>query len=757
LSGDSITKSKSGGSSGQIASGGSSGSGGSSSQSASGGSSTQSSSGYWLENIEHGTLEGYSYEVFRNVKSWGAKGDGVTDDTDAIIKAMTWLGVDNSSLRPSAEYPATIYFPEGAYKVSRPLPLATYCTEMIGNNATIKVGPDFAGGLGVIESASSSENIYKTVRGLTIDMTGYKSSNGLSGIHWSASKGCSIRNVQIICGLAIQNNQGILIDKSGGGFLSDISIAGGVVGLNVGGQQMTCRNISVKDATTGIRFEQGYIWSLIDVSIKNCSVGISIGKNSGMVSVLDSEIVSCAIGIDAEYSTFDSMQSAGFFMENVKLVGSTIKTLDGPVKTVSSENFEFGKVIQDGVISTHAGNAIETPNRPTDLVRGDKYFTLPRPDFGKNKNIVNAATEGCKGDNATDNTALLQLAISKAQKLGATLFLPYGRYLVKGTVSVPAGLYVCGEAFTQIVADGSSSAFNNESSPTPMMLITGPAFLADLVFSVKGSALGCVLVRWEGSAGGAMWDCHARIGGDTVYGMTCPKSPVACGGVFMGLHLRTGCYVENFWNWNADHDLNQNQVSILSGRGIMVESTKKPVWLIGTASEHFRLYNYCFYKSGPVFASMVQAETAYFLPASTDLKIGTWIGDQTCTSTYALSIQECSNINIYGAGLYSFFSDYLLTCATQDSPHCQENLIFTDDSWDCSSIKCLYAIGSTYMVNSDHEWSKANQLLAKGGGSAFIAARQTSRKRKRCSWFLVILFACLIGLCLVSLAVVAWV
>lgn len=73
-------------------------------------------SSYWVETIERkGTVAfgNADFKIFRNVKDYGATGDGSTDDTDAINQAISdgnrcGKGCDSTTVTP-----ALVYFPAG--------------------------------------------------------------------------------------------------------------------------------------------------------------------------------------------------------------------------------------------------------------------------------------------------------------------------------------------------------------------------------------------------------------------------------------------------------------------------------------------------------------------------------------------------------------------------------------------------------------------------------------------------------------------
>lgn len=61
------------------------------------------------------------YKVWRNVKDYGAVGDGVTDDTAAINAAITDGGKCSHICDRSIVTPTVVYLPEGKYLVSSPV------------------------------------------------------------------------------------------------------------------------------------------------------------------------------------------------------------------------------------------------------------------------------------------------------------------------------------------------------------------------------------------------------------------------------------------------------------------------------------------------------------------------------------------------------------------------------------------------------------------------------------------------------------
>ena len=96
---------------------------------------------FWLESIKHQGVAAFrpnsTYQVFRNVKDFGAKGpnlcllthreipadrsegDGITDDTRAINLAISdGNRCGPKSCQSSTTSPAVVYFPAGIYSIS---------------------------------------------------------------------------------------------------------------------------------------------------------------------------------------------------------------------------------------------------------------------------------------------------------------------------------------------------------------------------------------------------------------------------------------------------------------------------------------------------------------------------------------------------------------------------------------------------------------------------------------------------------------
>jgi len=77
----------------------------------------------WVNNVQHGApaFGQGGYTLFRNVKDFGCRGDGVTDDTACINTAISSGTRCGSNCGSSTTQPAIVYFPAGKYLISSPI------------------------------------------------------------------------------------------------------------------------------------------------------------------------------------------------------------------------------------------------------------------------------------------------------------------------------------------------------------------------------------------------------------------------------------------------------------------------------------------------------------------------------------------------------------------------------------------------------------------------------------------------------------
>jgi glucan 1,3-beta-glucosidase len=200
------------------------------------------SSTYWVSNIKRQGTAAYGtagYTVFRDVKDYGAKGDGTTDDTVAINAAISAGNRCGQGCDSSTVTPALVFFPAGTYLVSAPI-IQLYYTQMVGdalNLPTLKAAPTFTG-MALIDADpyvqgvnyyTNQNNFYRQVRNFVIDISGITGKNS-AGIHWQVGQAASIQNVRFEMVQGASSQSGIFMDNGSGQFFSDLTFNGGNYG-----------------------------------------------------------------------------------------------------------------------------------------------------------------------------------------------------------------------------------------------------------------------------------------------------------------------------------------------------------------------------------------------------------------------------------------------------------------------------------------------------------------------------------------------
>ncbi|KAI0748312.1 exo-beta-1,3-glucanase [Daedaleopsis nitida] len=713
---------------------------------------------FWLQNVKHQGIAAFnptpaSYQVFRNVKDFGAVGDGVADDTDAINRAISTgnrcgggAGCDSTTTTP-----AVVYFPKGTYKVSSPI-VAWYYTQLVGDARSPPVllaAPNFAGmavidadpyidGGGGAQWYANQNNFFRSVRNFVIDLRQTPASATSTGIHWQVSQSTSLANIVFQMSTAAGNaHQGIWMENGSGGFMGDLVFNGGKFGMWVGNQQFTVRNVTMNNCDTAVFMNWNWGWTFQGITVNNCQVGFDIKsggttedtQTSGSVAVIDAFVSNTPTFLRSSVQSTDHLLGA-LVLNNIHLtnVATAVGVTGGPtVVAGASGSMTINSWGQGNVFSGTSSTAkftqgnIAAPNKPSNLLdSAGRIFGKTRPqyeDFAVSQ-IVSVRDQGAKGDGKTDDTAALQAVFNQFSGC-KIIFFDAGTYFITDTLTIPAGTQMVGEGWSVIMGGGSK--FSDQKNPHVMVRVgqagdEGTVEISDIIFATQAPAAGAIVVEWNvhsnAQGGAGMWDTHIRLGGAAGTNMlasNCLAGTVnaQCSAAYLALHLtpQSSAYLEGTWVWLADHDLDSGgskQITAFSGRGILSESAG-PVWMIGTGSEHHTLYQYNLFNAKNHYMGLIQTESAYYQPVpavpapfSIDSSIHDPSFPSDLTSGWAVSITGSSDIIIFGAGLYSFFTNYAQDCL--DTSSCQTQIFNIDDT-SSVSVYSLSTVGVTSQLS----------------------------------------------------------
>ncbi|KAG8930575.1 hypothetical protein FRC02_004038 [Tulasnella sp. 418] len=692
---------------------------------------------YWMQTIARQGISAYNpnpstYKVYRNVKDYGAVGDGVVDDTAAINRAISDQNRCGLGCKSSTRSPGLIYFPKGTYLVTSPI-IPYYYTQLVGDPksrpvilaasnfqgmAVIDADPYIPGGGGA-QWWVNQNNFFKSVRNFVIDLRRMPVTSSATGLHWQVSQATTLINVEVQMSQdPATNHQGIFMENGSGGFMSDLVFIGGKFGIWVGNQQFTVRNIRIENSRSGVYAAWNWGWTWQNVIIKNCNIGFEIAsggiteatQTTGSEVIVDADIQNVATFIKLT-GTSPGRLAGALLLDNIKFTSVGKGVVDGAGTTLLNGGTLTIRQWMQG--NRYAGTSpnyqfltapINAPTKPSAILDSSgKIFSRSRPTYSNYlpSQFVRARAEGAKGDGVTDDTTAIQNMINKYWGC-RILYFDAGSYVVTNTIKIPTGSIVVGEVWSTIL--GSGNNFADVNNPRPVVQVGNPGEkgvveISDIVFSTRGGAAGAIVLQWhtadiDGQKGtSAMWDVHIRLGGfagTNMLSAQCaklsnkPKGP--CTAAFLGLHIAktASVYAEGTWVWTADHSLDEEdhsegQIDVFTGRGILSESTNGPVWLVGTGSEHHAIVQYSFVNSKNVYAGLIQTETPYYQPnpnAPQPFTINSAYNDPTISngpSAWSTYIKNSQQIYIYGAGHYSFFDNYTQTCLPGKT--CQNSIL----------------------------------------------------------------------------------
>lgn len=412
--------------------------------------------------------------------------------------------------------------------------------------------------------------------------------------------------------------------------LSDVRIERGQNGIwHDGHQQALYKSIYFYQNTVGMLITGGSTISIISPTFD--TVGTAVRNTGGFpwIGLIDAKSVNSGV-------TFVTTTWPSFLIENLTK-DTTSNIVEGPGSYVYTAQRHLSRLSYGNTVNRNPIYGPDTTpyTRAAALLAPDgNYPVLPAPNYADLPasaflNVKDPAQNGGRnilGDNTRDEASQLNEILALAARTNKIAYFPFGKYRVESTLVVPPGSRIVGEAWATI--SGQGSFFSDERNPHPVVQVGRPgdagiAHIQDMRITVGDVSPGAILLQFNmrGSAPGdvAIWNSLVTVGGvrgapGVTNGNACRFAETQCKAAFLGMHFAkdSSVYVENVWNWVADHiaeDFDGGS-RIAGGRGALVESTRG-TWLHALGSEHWWLYQLSFRGARNVMVSMLQSETNY--------------------------------------------------------------------------------------------------------------------------------------------------
>jgi len=211
----------------------------------------KAASSYWYQSIKHdGIGSSKTYVIYRNVKDYGAKGDGITDDAAAIQKAINTVDGSSTGTRSGTGLTgqsAVVYFPPGTYLLNSGLTniMGTVIMGDPTNRPILKASAGFKDSILLTgqQGAGGLNTFFHEIKNLVLDSTAVPPAKNILLLQFSVSQACQLSNIMFNMPIGATGHIGV---QTAGQvmplLMNELQFFGGAVGYSAVALQLQLKN-----------------------------------------------------------------------------------------------------------------------------------------------------------------------------------------------------------------------------------------------------------------------------------------------------------------------------------------------------------------------------------------------------------------------------------------------------------------------------------------------------------------------------------